>query len=280
MLADWVKLARLPNALTAGLGVWLGRLCMPDSFDFRAAALGSGAMALLAAAGNMQNDVLDLQADRINRPDRPLPSGRIALRSASLAAAAVYLAALALASVLGVAEGLLAVGMALLLCLYNLKLKALPLLGNLAVALLCALAIYLPELPEFPLHTGFPVLFALLTTLAREVAKDAEDVPGDRAAGFSTLPIRFGTGAAKAVAGSACAAVILLLPVPWLALGYREGYLWVAALGPLPLLLWALYRVLRPETDWKAVQRTLKWAMLAGMAAIFAGVFGGSRIEG
>lgn len=278
MLADWVKLARLPNALTAGLGVWLGRLCLPDSFDFRAAALGSGAMALLAAAGNMQNDVLDLQADRINRPDRPLPSGRIALRSAALAAAALYLAAMALAFALGVPEGLLAAGMALLLCLYNLKLKALPLWGNLVVALLCALAIYLPELPGFPAHTGFPVLFAFLATLAREVSKDAEDVPGDIAAGFSTLPIRFGNGAAKAAAGAACAAVILLLPVPWLVLDYRAGYAWAAALGPLPLLLWTLYRILRPQTDWKTVQRTLKWSMLAGMAAIFAGVFGKSGI--
>lgn len=272
MFADWVKLARLPNAVTAGLGVWLGHICLPVPVDFAAASLGSAAMAALAAAGNMQNDVLDVQVDRINRPDRPLPAGRIAVPSAIRAAWALYFLAAGLAFAINPPAGLLTLAMVLLLCLYNLKLKALPLWGNLAVALLCALAVYLPEAPLLPIHTGFPVLFAFLATLAREVAKDAEDVPGDRAAGLATLPIRFGIPAARGMVAAACLSVILLLPVPWLWLGYRAGYPIVAALGPLPLLAWSLARLAKSDTDWKAVQRTLKWAMLAGMAAIFAGV--------
>ncbi len=274
MFSDWVKLARLPNAVTAGMGVWLGHACLPGPLAWKAAALGSAAMALLAAAGNMQNDVLDLQVDRINRPDRPLPSGRVGRGSALAAAIALYILAVLIAFTLGRSEGLLTFEMGLLLWLYNRKLKALPLWGNLAVAVLCALAVYLPELGRWPDYTAIPVLFAFLTTLAREVAKDAEDVAGDRANGYQTLPIRFGETAAKGVTAAACVLVLLMLPLPWLHLGYHAGYPVLAALGPLPLLAIILAALKRPGTDWHAVQKRLKWTMLAGMLAIVAGVLG------
>ncbi|MDB5102643.1 MAG: geranylgeranylglycerol-phosphate geranylgeranyltransferase [Fibrobacteres bacterium] len=274
MFGDWVKLARLPNAVTAGAGVWLGHACLPGRFAWGEAALGSAAMALLAAAGNMQNDALDVEADRINRPDRAIPSGRVARGTVMNAALALYILAILAGFSLGRYDGFLTVSMASLLWLYNHRLKAMPLWGNLAVAALCALAVYFPEVPHFPDYTLFPVLFAFLTTLAREVAKDAEDMAGDLAVGYSTLPIRFGEKAAKTVSAGACIVVVLLLPVPWLRLGYRAGYPVIAAAGLLPLLATIVSAVLRPGTDWHSVQSRLKWAMLAGMAAILAGVVG------
>ena len=39
--------------------------------------------AAIAAAGNVYNDLRDLDTDRINRPDRPLPAGRIPARVAA-----------------------------------------------------------------------------------------------------------------------------------------------------------------------------------------------------
>jgi geranylgeranylglycerol-phosphate geranylgeranyltransferase len=275
LLADWVKLARLSNAVTAGAGVWLGHACLPGPFAWKAAALGSAAMAVLAAAGNMQNDALDVEADRINRPDRAIPSGRVPRRAVIQASIGLYLLAVLLGSSLGRYEGSLTVSMGTLLCLYNLKLKALPLWGNLAVAALCALAVYFPEVPHSPDFTAFPALFAFLTTLAREIAKDAEDMRGDAAIGYSTLPLRFGEKAAKNTAAAICILVLLLLPIPWLRLGYHVGYPVVAALGLLPLLATVVAALLRPGTNWGAVQKRLKVIMLVGMVAILVGVLGG-----
>lgn len=280
MFGPWSKLVRLPNALVAGLGTWLGHACLPGPVDWAAAWAGSAAMALLAAAGNAHNDLLDLAADRINRPDRPLPSGRISTRAAARAAGGLYAAAFAAALALGPAPGSLVAGMGVLLALYNLKLKALPLVGNLAVSLLCALAVYLPELPGPPVHTGLPALFAFLATLAREISKDAEDMPGDRAAGWRTFPIRFGLPATRAAAGLAIAATLLLLPFPAAkgrfhlaaVLDYHAAYGVLAALGAGPLLAWSLGDAFRKEPEWGRLQRRLKWTMLAGMAAILAGV--------
>lgn len=274
MIRPWLKLARLPNAAVAAGGVWLGHACLPGPVDMRAAALGSSAMALLAAAGNIHNDVADLAIDRVNRPDRPLPAGLIGPRSALAAAALCFAAALALASALSAGAAALAAGMGLLLYVYNVRLKALPLAGNLAVALLCALAIYLPELGGRPDYTLLPALFAFLATTAREIAKDAEDVAGDRLHGALTLPVRYGTGAARAGTAAAALAVLLLLPVPWLRLGYRIGYPIAAAALCLPLLAAVLAGLRAPQPAWGPMQRRLKLLMVAGMIAILLGVRG------
>ncbi len=307
MLRDWLKLARFSNSAVAGVGVILGHACLPGPMDYGAAALGALALGLLASAGNMQNDALDAEADRINQPARPIPAGRITRGQALRMSAFLYVVSILLSGWLGISlaggafPGLhpalsatgeltgprlttgdfapmaLTAGMALLLVLYNLKLKALPLWGNLAVALLCALAVYFPEFPHAPLHTGLPALFAFLTTAAREVSKDAEDVPGDRAVGWSTFPIRFGDRAAKAAVGILSACVLVLLPLPYLLLDYHPGYFLLILLGPLPALIAVLRGLTPPATDWGRVQRRLKWVMVSGMAAIFVGVTVGVR---
>lgn len=274
MTPAWITLARLPNAAVAAGGVWLGHACRPGPVDWRAAILGSLSMALLAAAGNMHNDVVDLPIDRINRPDRPLPSGRIAPGAALAGAALCFAASLALAFALGLPQGYLVASMGLLLYVYNLRLKGMPLAGNVAVALLCALAIYLPELPHRPDYTLIPMLFAFLTTMAREVAKDAEDVAGDREHGAMTLPVRFGMGAAKTVVAAACLATLALLPLPFLHLGYHIGYPIAAAALCLPLLALALAGLRAPAPAWHPMQKRLKLLMVAGMIAILLGVRG------
>lgn len=275
MLGAWFSLLRPANALVAGLGTWLGHACLPGRLDWTSAAIGSLSMASLAAAGNAHNDLLDLAADRVNRPDRPLPSGRLPPRAAAWTAGLLYAASFALAFLLGTSQGNLAMGMGILLVLYNLRLKTLPLLGNLAVSLLCALAVCFPEFPREPVYTALPALFALLTTLARELAKDAEDMPGDKAVGWNTFPLAFGEEATRWAAATALIATLLLLPYPGFFLEYHPLYMIFAAVGPAPLLLWTLASLLRPSghaPDWGRIQRRIKWTMLAGMLALLGGV--------
>lgn len=44
--------------------------------------LGSFAGALISGAGMVINDYFDVEIDKINRPQRPLPSGKISLKAA------------------------------------------------------------------------------------------------------------------------------------------------------------------------------------------------------
>lgn len=80
---DYLRLMRLPNVFTAWADVTMGfllvhhRLALGHGFLWLAAASGC-----LYTAGMVLNDVWDCERDRRERPERPLPSGRIALASA------------------------------------------------------------------------------------------------------------------------------------------------------------------------------------------------------
>ncbi len=269
----WLRIFRLHNAAIAGAGVWLGWFSLRTARpDIMAAVWGFVSMALLVMAGNADNDVLDLETDRINRPARPLPAGWLKVSTVRFSAFLLYGLGVAAACAVSSAHSALAAGMALLLLIYNRRLKSVALAGNLAVSLLCALAIYFPEFPHLP-HATLPAcVFAFLATLTREIVKDAEDVKGDRAAGLRTLPIVWSLEAARKLAFSGVAILLAFLPLPAFFFGYRWPYLVLATALAAPFLAALLVELSRSGADYGQCQRHLKWAMLGGMAALLAGV--------
>ncbi|MGA2619278.1 MAG: UbiA family prenyltransferase [Thermoguttaceae bacterium] len=92
--AAYLQLLRLPNLFTAMADVAMGFLFVraswawdPPPINLRpigawVLAVLAVASALLYAAGVVLNDVFDLERDRRERPQRPLPSGRVSLRAA------------------------------------------------------------------------------------------------------------------------------------------------------------------------------------------------------
>lgn len=100
-LLAWLRLMRLPNVFTAVADVLMGYLFVQGSFAGPAKlACLIAASALIYTAGMVLNDVFDFAVDAKERPFRPLPSGRIALRVASGVGFAFL--------VLGIASGWLA----------------------------------------------------------------------------------------------------------------------------------------------------------------------------
>jgi 4-hydroxybenzoate polyprenyltransferase len=79
-LTPWLELARisnLPTVWTNTLAAWL--LSGGSAADLRLLWIALGA-SLLYTGGMILNDAADIAFDRQHRPDRPIPSGRIALR--------------------------------------------------------------------------------------------------------------------------------------------------------------------------------------------------------
>ncbi|MFM8435959.1 MAG: UbiA family prenyltransferase, partial [Planctomycetia bacterium] len=86
-LLAWLRLLRIPNHATAAADVLAGFLIatraqevgpLPPAFWW---ALGAGLA--FYAAGMVLNDVFDVELDRQERPERPLPSGTIAVGTAA-----------------------------------------------------------------------------------------------------------------------------------------------------------------------------------------------------
>jgi 4-hydroxybenzoate polyprenyltransferase len=101
-MLDWLRLVRLPNLATAIADVLAGFLVCsqgPATLAWPPAACWLAILASVAfyAAGMILNDVYDLALDRVERPERPLPGGAIAPRTAATVGAGLLTLAAAAA---------------------------------------------------------------------------------------------------------------------------------------------------------------------------------------
>jgi geranylgeranylglycerol-phosphate geranylgeranyltransferase len=283
-MAGLVRLVRPLNIVLFFAGVTLGGVLAGGAEAFEDGGrlvLAMLSAACIGAGANAINDVFDLEIDRVNRPGRPLPAGAVSVG----AARALWAVSSALGIGLGAALSAWHLGLAvfavLLLYGYSAWLKRTPFVGNLVVALILGLAIVYGGLAVTP--TGWDVLllgagFAVGSTLAREVAKDIEDMVGDAAEGARTLPLVAGPGVAVGVVvgvvGVTLAGFPLALPA---GLGADFFALGLPAAGLLLAAAWALLGASDETLERRAGRASalLKGAMLAGILAL-----AGARVLG
>jgi geranylgeranylglycerol-phosphate geranylgeranyltransferase len=291
-IASIFKMLRIGNMLIAFFGTLLG---VHSSLhpDYMVGFLYSLAMALLAGAGNIDNDVVDIEVDRMNRPDRVLPSNILSAGFAQQVSWAIWGCGVAILFVQSVVVGIWGLAVVGILVVYNRYAKGTPFLGNVLVALLCAQAIVLPWVTMgFTTQMLIGACFAFIFTFAREIIKDMEDVSGDAALGLRTGPIVKGMVFCKRLATAVIVlgVVSVLLVVAhvmqvavakevvntWVDLSYIFAVL-VVPFAVLPGVL-SIY-FLHGKAGGQAVslsigyaQKLLKLAMVGGIVAIAAGV--------
>jgi geranylgeranylglycerol-phosphate geranylgeranyltransferase len=266
-------LARPLNCLITALSVGVGALTSASALVSLPLLLAALSAALVTGAGNAFNDAIDIDIDRINRPDRPLPAGRLTRRTAFVETLLLGLAGLLLAALISPFHLAVAGGVIGLLITYSIYLKNSVLWGNIAIGIVAAAAFPYGALAVA--ETGrswIPAGFALLFHLGREIVKDIEDVEGDRSLGLRTLPLRWGCRTAARVAYVIYLFLIIFTLLPWIAGIYGSLYLGAVLLVDL-LLLFALFRLHRQHAALSddSLGRLLKAGMFLGLAAIVLG---------
>ncbi len=148
---------------------------------------------IFTGAGNAINDYVDHKIDAINKPERPIPSGRISLRAAAIYSIALFTISTIMALVIGIIPGIIVILSAILMFLYAYRLKKTCLIGNMSIAFLTGFCfVFAGVVLETVFLSVLLGFYAFLMTMAREIVKDMEDVEGDSAEGASTFPIRYG----------------------------------------------------------------------------------------
>ena len=265
-----LRLMRAPNLLIAAAGVFAGgwialaHIALPKELLF--AALSGFA---LGAVGNAWNDIRDVAADRVNRPTRPLPSGRVSRGTADFILFAGTLLGVAAAALVSGRQVLAALAALAVMFVYSPLLKPRPFVGNVAVALVAGSPPFYGALAVGAPAAGLvPWILAAWLHFVREVVKDVEDEIGDRAIGRRTLPIAIGQRPALVVAaGVALLFVPASLLLPWKA-GYAGPYFLIALLAQMAVLVAATWLLLGRV---KNVSTILKGAMVIGLIALVAG---------
>lgn len=243
---------------------------------------------LIALGGYVVNDLLDARADAINRSGRNLlaqTAGGWYLYVGVLLAGGVLAAYLA--GFVGQPGLFMLYPLACLgLWAYSRWLKHMPLVGNVMVALFCAGVVGIvlfaereavcalwvegepASLQAIWVVAGFG-WFAFLTTLLREIVKDAEDEPGDRLAGSRTIATAWGLRASKGWA-LVCVAVLLssLLVACWMLwqFHFRWGSFFCAAFIGLPTVWLGILLTKAATThDFHRISSLAKLLMVAGL---------------
>ncbi|MBV7327543.1 geranylgeranylglycerol-phosphate geranylgeranyltransferase [Chloroflexi bacterium TSY] len=274
----YLRLVRLSNSLSASALVLVGTyMVITPPFPLRV-LIAATAMWAITAFGYMTNDLFDLVEDRINKPNRPIPSGMVNVAHVRYVSGLLAAIALVLSMWLGPFEFLVAFLILSLLTLYNLRLKATAGQGNLLIALLAGCAILVGPIALYErtaLHLEvdrlgllIPPAAVLATFVAtREVLKTIEDVEGDRHAGKETIATRWGVRCAiRIVSILAIATSLLGLSLIWI-LNYSVISLILLLIGVIgPLLYTIIY--LEQNTTPSRVQRCL--ALLKG--SYFVGI--------
>ena len=193
-LKGYVTLTRPVNAVAAGLAAIVAYLIATGTV-IPATLLLMVVVTLVTAAGNAINDYFDVEIDRVNRPDRPIPAGLVSLPAARAYAVTLFLAGILVCLFTNDLCIAIAIFNSLLLVGYAARLKRTPLLGNITVSYLAAsMFMFGGALGGLTglLHVMPFAVMTFFAMLARELVKDGEDVDGDKASGAVTIPIRYG----------------------------------------------------------------------------------------
>ena len=115
----WLQLARVSNTPTVISNTVAGAVLASFIAEVSTVVIVAVAMALFYTAGMILNDVLDEDVDRVERPERPLPSGAVSRSAAIVVVAVLFAVGLALLLVEGLEPFLAGVGLVALICLYD-----------------------------------------------------------------------------------------------------------------------------------------------------------------
>jgi 4-hydroxybenzoate polyprenyltransferase len=240
--------------------------------------VGSAMAALLNAGNNALNQIYDLEIDRVNKPKRPLTSGRLSIAQAWWFTNVTYALALVLAWLVapgGRHECFWLVAIAVV-CTYiysvpPLRTKRLGIWANVTIAIPRGVLLKVAGWSSVKTIVGIEpwyigAIFGLFL-LGATTTKDFADMDGDRRGGCRTLPIQYGVRRAAWMISPSFFVPWLMIPAgAWL--NVLTGNFWLLqALGLVMTIygLYVLYLMLRRPEDLAVEENHVSWAHMYRM---------------
>lgn len=278
------ELVRPLNCVFTGIAVIIGALVSAAGVEvlWSAPVLAFAVAALVAAGGNAINDYFDRETDRINRPERPIPSGGITAETALRMAQALFVVGVALAIFINFYCFLLGALNSVVLALYSWRLKRMGLPGNLTIGYLVGstflfggLSTVTQVVPRISGELIVLVLMAALSTVGRELIKAIQDMRGDREIGLRTFPLLHGKGKAAALAIAFICVAVTISPLPYL-MGIFGWYYLVPVIASIAAFVAAAAMIGASQDIGSATRSSFacKVGMGLGLLAFLVGALG------
>ena len=223
------RLIRFELPFSAGICVVMGQMLALGKFASLFVTL-SGFISVFAVSASILvlNDYFDVETDKINAPDRPIPSNQVTKTQALVFSIILLLSGLVLSYLINFNTFLCAILLLVIGFLYNRKFKKNGLVGNLMVSFSVGMTfIYGGISVGLPFNKAviFFGIIAALVDLGEEIAADAMDIKGDLLIDSQSLAIKFGRESALKISGSIFLIVILLSLLPFILKWFSLVYL-------------------------------------------------------
>lgn len=272
-------LIRPINALMMGLAVVVGEVAILGAIpQIPKITFGFLVSFFLTSASMVINDVVDVDIDRINAPKRPIPSGKVSVRSAKLYAALLAILGILSAIPLSIYAVPLAVVTFLVSLAYNMRGKKAGLIGNMMVAYCVAVPFLFGGLAVAKsIDVKITVFFflAFLATAGREVVKGIADMEGDRTKGVATIALSRGPRDAAILAALFYLSAVTITPVPPILGGIGVWYSIIVIFVDLGFIYSSICILRRQDRVMalKVKSQSMLWMLLALFAFFFGGLF-------
>ena len=285
----YFKILRPDEALMMALPVVIIAIV---GHDFTASVLlGTLLVFLMAGAGNVINDVFDYKIDAVNKPDRPIPSGRISLKNARIYAGILYSVSAILSLIISYLIHnclffVIILCSAVIIYAYSRYFKALPLVGNIVVGGMIGFCFVVGgfillcntkdrEIFKVSVYIG---LLAAVANVARELVKDMEDVEGDIIGGAKTFPVLYGKKASSMITVLLLAATVAVHVILYTFGIFNIAYLIILIIAVM-MYVYSAYALFASkfepvEATCTKVIKILKIAMAFSLLAITIGSLG------
>ena len=240
-------------------------------------------VASFMAAGNILNDIMDIEIDKISHPLRSLPSGKISIKQAW-----IFTIIFSLISILSTIIGIL--------ILQSLDMDWIPLatiwflacslmisyeigpttkkygyLGNIIIGGMLGLVIIYGAAAVGDYNNIVTLCVALMAALmgiSREIVKDVHDIEGDLKWGRKTIPILIGEQNSRNLAYIIVMITVIVIMLPFMmSLGGLE-YWMILFMLPTIVILIGLNGPMRTGDDKKSID-TLLISMVLGLIGFF-----------
>lgn len=222
------------------------------------------------AAGYIINSFYDAEKDLINRPQKTMID-RLVSQNTKLSfyfilnfLSVVFASYVSFRAVIFFALYIFGIWF------YSHKLKKMPMVGNLVSAVLAvtpffAIFVYYRN---FELVIFFHALFLFLLISIRELVKDLENIKGDFAQNYQTIPVRYGTETSKKIASALV--ILTTIPVTILLTQYNLGYMSIYFFSSIFMLLVFLVFLWRSDSKYQYIwlHNIVKFIIVFGVICI------------
>jgi 4-hydroxybenzoate polyprenyltransferase len=237
----------------------------------------SFALAILNGASNILNQITDVSTDRISKPYRPIPKGKVSLIEAKIAAVILYFIAISISIFINQMFFLFIILIMTFTLTYSLppRVKDILFLNQMWIGLprgflgiLASWSVFGNAIEPLPVMIG---TIAMLFLIGGSITKDIIDCEADKTTNTKTMINIYGNKKAALMVFPFLFFPFAYIPM-FIHCGILQSYLWLLTFLAIPGFF-IIYLMMRDNNKTRILENTSSWTLMYITYFVFASSF-------